>query len=64
MHELYSTVEQTVRWINEKAALIQQSDPHGKDLETVLKEQRQLQATERDLVALADKIQALNTQVG
>ena len=63
VHELYSTVEQTVRWINEKSALIEGSDPNGKDLETVLKEQRQLQAIERDLVALADKIETLNKQV-
>jgi spectrin beta len=55
-------VEQTVRWINEKSALIEGSDPNGKDLETVLKEQRQLQAIERDLVALADKIETLNKQ--
>eukprot|EP00118_Oscarella_pearsei_P018333 m.187592 g.187592 ORF g.187592 m.187592 type:complete len:2651 (+) comp39364_c0_seq1:28-7980(+) len=61
LQELYHTVDETIKWINEKKLLLDSiSSPQGKDLDTVMKEQRHLQAIERDLLALADKVATLD----
>ena len=61
VQRLNRDIDEAISWINEKDSIIS-SDDYGKDLANVQSLQRKHDAVERDLAALADKVEGLTSE--
>lgn len=61
VQRLNRDIDEAISWINEKDSIIS-SDDYGKDLANVQSLQRKHEAVERDLAALADKVEGLTRE--
>lgn len=61
VQRLNRDIDEAISWINEKELLLS-SDDYGKDLANVQALQRKHDAVERDLAALADKVEGLTRE--
>lgn len=61
VQRLNRDIDEAISWINEKDSIIS-SDDYGKDLANVQSLQRKHDAVERDLAALADKVDGLTRE--